>query len=284
MGLAGGQSMAVHSYEEIRRVAIDLLSGRETSPHLDQNTQQFQTFRTAVAGILRTRDGLPELPRHKYPWLEKEDSETFRQVFWDLFRQSIITPGLGGDSIEFPFFSVSRAGEHILNQESTYFFHDVTSYEKVIRENIPNIDPATLLYLMEAMQAFKAGCMLASTVMVGVAAEHTFSLLLEAAENSPAYGMHFKKAAKEQKILAQFKEFDKALESHVLPHRVLDKKIVEGLEIEFAGILQIIRTFRNSAGHPTGTILSREQTYVLLQVFIPFCKKAYALMGFFKGS
>lgn len=38
------------------------------------------------------------------------------------------------------------------------------------------------IYLQEAMQAFKAGCLLSATVMLGVAAEHTFLLTLEAAE------------------------------------------------------------------------------------------------------
>ena len=41
------------------------------------------------------------------------------------------------------------------------------------------------------MQSFKSGCMLASTVMLGVASEHSFLLLIEAAENSPKYGQHF---------------------------------------------------------------------------------------------
>jgi hypothetical protein len=39
----------------------------------------------------------------------------------------------------------------------------------------------------------------------------------------------------------------------------------------------VIRNFRNQAGHPTGTIISREQAYILLQLFIPYAKKLYQL-------
>jgi hypothetical protein len=37
-----------------------------------------------------------------------------------------------------------------------------------------------LLYFQEAIQAFKANCLLSATVMLDVAAEHTFLLMLEA--------------------------------------------------------------------------------------------------------
>ena len=62
----------------------------------------------------------------------------------------------------------------------------------------------------------------------------------------------------------------------------LPTDIKENLDIEFDGILSVIRTFRNDSGHPSGKILEREQTYVLLQMFIPYCKKIYQLIDFFK--
>ena len=59
-------------------------------------------------------------------------------------------------------------------------------------------------------------------------------------------------------------------------------EIREDLDTHFAGILSVIRTFRNDSGHPSGKILEREQTYVLLQMFVPYCKKLYQLMDFFR--
>jgi hypothetical protein len=59
-------------------------------------------------------------------------------------------------------------------------------------------------------------------------------------------------------------------------------EIREDLDTHFAGILSVIRTFRNQSGHPTGKIIDREQTFVLLQLVIPYSKKLYQLMVFFK--
>ncbi len=57
----------------------------------------------------------------------------------------------------------------IIANQDTYFFHDVSTYEQLIRKEIPSIDDVTLLYLKEAMQAFRVGCLLSATVMLGVA-------------------------------------------------------------------------------------------------------------------
>lgn len=62
----------------------------------------------------------------------------------------------------------------------------------------------------------------------------------------------------------------------------LPPEIKEDLDTHFAGILSVIRSYRNESGHPTGKIMDREQTFVLLQLFIPYCKKQYQLMQFFR--
>ena len=67
------------------------------------------------------------------------------------------------------------------------------------------------------------------------------------------------------------------LSAKALPHEVK-----EDLDTHFAGILSVIRTYRNESGHPTGKIIDREQTFVLLQLFIPYCKKQHQLMQYFK--
>jgi F0F1-type ATP synthase assembly protein I len=63
----------------------------------------------------------------------------------------------------------------LLDNEEAYFFHDLTSYKKIFRENIPDIDDLTIFHLKEAMQAFMVGCRLSSGVMLGVALEYSLS-------------------------------------------------------------------------------------------------------------
>jgi len=57
--------------------------------------------------------------------------------------------------------------------------------------------------------------------------------------------------------------------------------VKEDLDTNFSGILSIIRNFRNQSGHPSGKIIDREQAYILLQLFPPYCKKMYQLMDFY---
>jgi hypothetical protein len=269
-----------HSYEEIRKAAVDLLAGRDKSLHMAPETRQYATFLTGVADVLERREGRGGESRHHTPSLSNNDRELFREVFWELFRQGVITLGLNDSNREFPHFSLSHFGKKILDNENTYFFHDLSTYTALIQSNVPNINPTTLLYLQEAMQSFKAGCLLAATVMLGVASEHSFLLLADVTEKNGKYGLHFSSVSKERMLLHKFTKYKAALETQVA--KDLPKEIKENLGIEFDGILSLIRTFRNEAGHPTGKILGREQTYVLLQLFIPYCKKLYQLIDFFR--
>jgi hypothetical protein len=266
-----------HSYEELRSVALDILAGRERPSY---SPDQFAHLVIGVAEVIELRDGTAVRRRGNDAQLSVADRELVREVFWDLFRQGVITLGLNDSNREFPFFKVSQFGKRILENENTYFFHDLSTYTTLIKSNVPHINDITLLYLQEAMQSFKSGCMLAATVMLGVASEHSFLLLLETAEANSNYGARFSGAAKERSLLQKFRKFKTALDHHVLADVPGDVK--EDIDIDFAGILSVIRTFRNESGHPSGKILGREQTYVLLQMFVPYCKKIYQLIDFFK--
>ena len=268
-----------HSYEEIRTVALDLLAGREKAAY---ELTQYQNLLVGVGEVFARRDNLPSqrpMPVTPYTKLSSHDAELFLEIFWSLFREGIITLGLNDSNRDYPHFRVTEFGRRIIAHQQAYFFHDVSSYEKAITSEVPAIDSTTLLYLKEAMQSFRTGCLLASTVMLGVATEHTFFLLLETIEASASHAPSFASVKREWTILQKFNKFKTILDRHVSN---LTPEIKEDLDTHFAGILSIIRTFRNQSGHPTGKIMEREQVYVLLQLFIPYCKKMYQLMAHFK--
>jgi hypothetical protein len=268
-----------HSYEEIRNVVTDIIAERE---NVNYPPNQYQHLLLGVAEVFQRREATNAASSlfQREPQLSGNDADLLREVFWDLFRQNIITLGADNSDPMFPWFSVSHVGKRILGNQNPYFFHDLDTYTKLIRSNVPTINDITLMYLQEAMQSFRSGCMLAATVMLGVASEHSFLLLVEAAGQSPTYGTHFGAVPKERTILQKFRKFRAAFEKNVLA--ALPSEIKENLDIEFDGILSVIRTFRNDSGHPSGKILEREQTYVLLQMFVPYCKKLYQLMDFFR--
>src|SRR5262249_44325080 len=137
------------------------------------------------------------------------------EVFWDLFRQGVTTLGFNSSNKEFPFFRLSHFGKRILANQQVYFFHDVSTYEALIVSEIPKIDATTLLYLKEAMQAFRAGCILSSSVMLGVAAEHTFLTLLDTIDNNPKHQSTYAPVQKERSVLQKINKFRATLEKNL---------------------------------------------------------------------
>lgn len=259
--------MIRHSYEEIREAVLHLLrkslSMGSQYRNLEGDLARFFEQKGEPGGRSDLLGGQA---------LSPSDAETFLEVFWDLFRQGIITLGSDASNPEFPFFRVSAFGRRILEGGDSHFFHDVSSYEAVLRRELPGLDLITLLYLKEAMQAFLAGCVLSSSVMLGVATEHAFMQLLEAIESGSPHAATFKGLMAEHTLLRRFNKFRRILEQN-LP--LLQTSTREDLDTNFGGILSLIRTFRNESGHPSGKIISRDQAYVLLHLFVPCCKKIY---------
>jgi len=268
-----------HSFEEIRSAALDLLAGRARASY---DLSQYQNLMIGVAEVFATREGRSQDRRYQGQGLfgpstlSTNDLDLFLEVFWTLFREGIITLGLNDSNREFPFFRITALGRRIAAHQQAYFFHDVSSYEALVRSEVPAIDSVTVLYLKEALQSFRVGCVLASTVMLGVATEHTFLLLVETLENNATHAPTFASVGQQRTILQKVNKFKNIMDQEL---RSLPAEIKEDFDTHFAGVLSIIHTFRNLAGHPTGKIVDREQAYVLLQLFIPYCKKMYQLMA-----
>jgi hypothetical protein len=262
-----------HSYEELRSAVLDILAGRE---HTTYDANQYEHLKIGVSDVLQSRKRGGRMSNSQ---LSPHDSELFLELFWDLFRQGIITLGMNDHNREFPWFRVTSFGKKLLAGDSSYFFHDLSSYEKVITDAVPNIDDVTLTYLKEAMQAFMSGCLLSSSVMLGVATEHSFLKLMEIVDANPTHGLLFRSVSKERTILPKLNKFKKILEQNI---NLLPANVKEDLDTNFSGITSMIRNFRNESGHPPGKIISREQTYVLLHLFAPCCRKIYQLMDVFK--
>ena len=92
-----------HSYERIREVVIDAI----------ENTRegQFSSLKEVVAATLAEQSGDASTQRMYIlsgPILSYEDSRLFTEVFWDLFREGIITLGLNTNNPNFPWFRASR--------------------------------------------------------------------------------------------------------------------------------------------------------------------------------
>jgi hypothetical protein len=149
---------------------------------------------------------------------------------------------------------------------------------------IPNLDEIIEMYITEALQAFGAGLMFSSTVMLGAASERgaylLFTSFVEAIKNSA------RREKLEKKILEQKRSYKEAFENFRselanLPKPYLPGDLKNDLEIQIDGILNWIRVCRNDAGHPTGRKIERPLAYANLQLFIPYCCRIYDLINHF---
>ena len=272
-----GEKMS-HSYEEIRDASFGVLS-KDTRP---TSLKQYNDLKIKVGKVLDEYDGTTQKPPSPYPAdtaLSKEDSEILREVFWDLFRQGIVTLGIDESNKSFPFFRVTSWGKKAVSENDCYFITDTTIFQKRIREEIPNIDDISILYLKESFQAFRSGCLISSTVMLGVAAEHIFQLLLDQLESNTMQATKFKNVFKERAILGRINKF-KAI---ITPDKgSFPQNVRESFDTQFLGIQSMIRIYRNESGHPTGKVIDREQAFVNLRLFIPFGKMVHSLMDHYK--
>lgn len=268
-----------HSFEEIRSVILDVISGREKASY---KPDQYAHMELCVAEVLAKREGVSRnngiVNSGNYP-ISPSDKILVLEIFWSLFREGIITLGRDSSNREFPFFRLSIYGKKVIDNEQTYFFHDVSSYRERLEIEIPSLDEVTKVYLQEAMQSFRIGCLLASSVMLGVATEHTFNKLIEAIDQSGKYKDDYKSVSKEHLISRRLTKFKNVFDSNKKDYPT---EICQDFDSQFLCIQTVIKNYRNESGHPTGKIIDREQMYVLLNLFITYGKKAYELIRFFK--
>ena len=77
-----------HSYEEIRKVAIEILTKREKCT---EYPTQYVGLEISIAEVFHRRGHvmLRSPSDGSTPNLSHQESEIYREVFWDLFRQGL---------------------------------------------------------------------------------------------------------------------------------------------------------------------------------------------------
>ncbi len=78
-----------------------------------------------------------------------------------------------------------------------------------------------------------------------------------------------------------FEEFRKRIEAKK-PY--LPKELSEGLGIHLSSITELLRIYRNDAGHPSGAVFDRETMFVHLQLFRVMLRKIYDLKTYFDST
>jgi hypothetical protein len=161
---------------------------------------------------------------------------------------------------------------------------DPEGYRQRIATLAPQLSDLVNVYLTEAIDTYYHECYLVSSVMLGVAAE---ALLLEVGHGFAAW-LGGTAGGKLEAILvdprrnysAKFSEFRSRLET---ARPKLPAHLRDNLDIRLNSTVEILRLYRNDAGHPTGKIPDRQTCRIHLIVFADVLARYYGLLELFRA-
>lgn len=171
-------------------------------------------------------------------------------------------------------------------QDQTINPDNSSEYLEILKNIKPKPDAIVLQYVTEAVTCYKARCYLGCAVMLGVASESAFlnmafsfgkwlknenekNRFLQVIEN------------KRQNYISKFNEFRKRIEKY---KPEIPDELSDGMALTFDSILDLLRIYRNEAGHPTGKKISRDDAFISLQMFVRYLQKMYLFKDFFNSA
>ena len=182
------------------------------------------------------------------------------------------------DTNAYPNFSITSYGEKVLDANDI-IPHDPDNYLAELRKAIPGLDPLVLLYIEESVQCFLKNNQIASSVMLGVAAEAVFNQLFEWVKKNATNPSFKNRIERAEKQTTSFKNKQDVIFTEIKQHKGdLDSSIRGNIDTNLDGIGNFMRLQRNDSGHPTGTKKFRDEMFVNLRLFVPYCKQLYDLL------
>lgn len=204
-------------------------------------------------------------------------------VIWQLVVEEIIAPGYGWSQPNLPRFRLTQYGQRVLANDE-YEPHDRTGYLARLQQRIGNTDATVLAYLEESLETFVRGNLVASMVMLGVAAERVFDLLceaLEAALLAPREKVAF------SRLLERHQMKPKVYWAHDKLRRLQEQHprligFPENAALMITAIYDMIRSQRNDLGHPRDVPprLGRGDAHANLQIFPRYYETAEVVRRF----
>ncbi len=231
------------------------------------------TLRQGFDPVIDFLEPSPPMPSWEGSFLEAVYS-----LLWQLVAEGVIRPG--SQSMDFPFITVTEYGKRVINNDNAHP-HDVERFLNQIR-NGQQIDPTVEAYLVESLHSFRQNRLVASAVLLGVAAERTFLViaeaLLEGLKDPNEISKFQKLLARQSMKPKQDWVHRKLLELDENRKRLADD-FPESTALMVTGIYDLIRQQRNELGHPRDfpPKMERGQLEASLFLFSNFYRNAEQL-------
>ena len=197
------------------------------------------------------------------------------EILWRLIFQGVLTIGRDADNLDLPWFRVTAHGQKVLDAER-FVPHDPTGYLDELRSIAGPLNTAVAIsYVEEALACYLAGCNVASTLLLGVAAESAFNELCDSvrptlnAADQASLELTVRVKARHRWLVGRYENLS-ATERGRLP---------ESLDITLKSLYDLIRRQRNDLGHPQPQPpqTSREEAFVFFRLLPTFIQDGQAL-------
>ena len=268
------------TYEEMRRIILGHVLSGECPPN------QYATIIDSVAKYLVDHGHCKQTTRYafskEYLDISDEDANMVNEIVWDLIIERVLAIGLNKANPNWPFLRLTQYGQSLVSSGENVIIHDIDGMVSLLKINIPQCDSIIVTYFTECLETYRINSLLASSVMLGCAAEKLICVLFDSyltwLEKLSEKEYTKLKNAESRNIARKFEELTSSIKSHKTE---IPAELLSDYDLTVNSFFTIIRKNRNDAGHPTGKRTSREELQLMAYVFIEHCKQVYYLIDFF---
>ena len=212
--------------------------------------------------------------------------ESVQQILWQLLAQGIIVWGSDRTNDKYPFYRVTEYGRTVLANEGAQPY-DPDGFLAEFRRRVPSADETVASYFEEAVRSFNANCYRAAAILLGGASEKAL-LLLHEQFGSQIQDTSRRKAFDKDSAGTSIHRKYRALQDRLdlmVEAKKLDRAKAETVGSELPAGFNMIRRFRNEAGHPALEADATPNTVFLnLTTFVEYARLVVELIEHFKTN
>jgi len=218
--------------------------------------------------------------------LGPKGASTVHQVAWDLIVQRVLTVENTQGNYSWATVRVTEYGAEVL-AEQRWSPYDPEGYLKELAKKAPSLAKLCEMYIVEALTCFRGGAYLATAVMLGAASEGNVLDLLgryHAAMVKAGMPEHTGYQGKVQKARSFYEKYQVFCRYFEPIKPKLPARLVDDWEGQMDGVLHLIRSYRNDAGHPTQTKVERMDAFRTLVLFGYYCERIEQVGGWLEDN
>jgi hypothetical protein len=249
----------------LQTMLLELLADRNTDKRLGMGQH-------ALAAELKAR--LPEG--------ERPTAQQIMAAMWSLVGQGLAYIDISEHAPENWKLALSESGTAAV-QDQQLNPDNAGEYLNQLMARVPGMSDTVAQYTREALASYTNRCYLASAVMLDVAAEAAFLEMAGAfcgwVPDGSGQALQAILDRQDRNYILKFEEFRKRLG----PHKpALPSELKDNMTLRLDAILDLLRVYRNDAGHPTGKQIPRADAFLNLVSFAHCVERLYALKAHFE--